>query len=155
MRSIRMMNREDTSAVAQLEAASFKNPWSEQSFLEMLEQQHISCYVAEEGNIIQGFAIFSFLYEEGELLNIAVAPEFRQQHIGTALLEVGVRTAILKGVCSILLEVRESNLAAIRFYAGHQFQKIGIRKDFYEKPREHAVVMRRNIEPASADSNSH
>ena len=69
--------------------------------------------------------------------------EFRKAGLGQKLLEAGIQEAAAKGVERILLEVRQSNKAAIRLYEKNGFQTIGLRKSYYTKPVEDAILMER------------
>ncbi len=89
-----------------------------------------------------GFAVSYLAGGEGELLNIAVLPEFRKGGIGKALLKGLLRETEKKGCHAMFLEVRASNEAAVALYEGRGFQRVGIRKHFYENPREDALIMK-------------
>ncbi len=95
--------------------------------------------VAIVGNRVGGFIVLrSVAPDEKELLNLAVAPEFRRKGVAGTLLK-----ASLEGFTgSVYLEVRESNEAARRFYQLHNFQEVSRRAGYYEKPPETAIVMK-------------
>ena len=78
---------------------------------------------------------------EGEITNVAVAPEFRRRGIADALLTEIKREAAECGVTSLVLEVRVSNQNAICLYEKHGFVSCGVRKGFYEQPKEDAFLM--------------
>ena len=73
--------------------------------------------------------------------NIAVYPEYRRQGVGTALLKIAALTADVMGTDFISLEVRESNYAAIELYRSMGFEVMGMRKNFYRRPQENALIM--------------
>ncbi|MBQ6801946.1 MAG: ribosomal protein S18-alanine N-acetyltransferase [Oscillospiraceae bacterium] len=79
---------------------------------------------------------------ETEIFNVAVLPEFRRKGIGKALIEEFIKTAIEKETRVIFLEVRTSNLPAINLYEKCGFVFCGIRKDYYDDPKENAILMR-------------
>ncbi len=89
-----------------------------------------------------GFAVSYLAGGEGELLNIAVLPEFRKRGIGRALLQRLLEEAEDRGCEAMFLEVRVSNGAAVALYEGRGFQRVGTRKHFYEAPREDALVLK-------------
>lgn len=140
---IREMAEADIPVVSEMEQMYFTDSWSADGIGGMMRLSYITALVAEIDEQLQGYCFFSFLYQEGELLNIAVREDSRNLKIGTKLLEAGIQLGSAKGVTAILLEVRESNLYAQQFYRAKAFEKIGIRKDFYEKPNENAITMKR------------
>jgi ribosomal-protein-alanine N-acetyltransferase len=88
---------------------------------------------------IAGFAVSRITAPgECELLNLAVAPEFRRQGIGAEL----VRSLQTGPAVCVFLEVRESNLGARAFYKRLGFQEVGLRRDYYRSPPESAIVLK-------------
>lgn len=135
-------------ALLAVENASFTCPWSEESFREAIASDTISVPVCldEDGNLA-GFACLMTVADEGELLNIATAPEFRRNGIAQCLLDRCFALCREKGTAVLYLEVRESNAPARALYRKNGFEEIGLRRNYYEKPRENAVLMRRVIMP--------
>jgi [ribosomal protein S18]-alanine N-acetyltransferase len=82
----------------------------------------------------------------GEVLNLAVAPEFRRRGIGGALLDAGLAAFRRRKVDEVFLEVRESNIEAQALYIGHGFRPVGQRSAYYRNPREDALVLRLAME---------
>ncbi len=138
---IREMTIKDIEAVAFLELECFSVPWSKEALEESFAQSHSYFVVAEIDEIIVGYGGVYILYEDAEITNIAVTPLCRKQGIGELLVKDIIRSAVEKGAKSILLEVRQSNVAAIGLYEKCGFETIGTRKNFYEKPVEDAVIM--------------
>lgn len=138
--------------VAAIEAEVFTCPWSQKGFSDTLYQDNVKFYVAmkdsSQGTAVAGYCGMYMAADEGEITNVAVKPEFRREHIGDALLEVMISVSEETGISRIYLEVRVSNEAAIRLYEKHGFARVGIRKNFYEKPREDAYVMCRESKPS-------
>ena len=96
-------------------------------------------YVATIESSIAGFVVMrSVAHDEREILNLAVAPEFRRKGVASDLLQRCLRD--FRG--SIFLEVRESNEAARKFYKLHKFQEVSRRFAYYELPPETAIVMK-------------
>lgn len=143
---IRRMEEADLCIIHKIEKQIFSNPWSKQSFLTSLNQAYYICLVFEDKKEIKGYCILSFLMEEGELLNIAVREKDRNKNYGKMLLKEGLRIGRAQGGCTCLLEVRENNKNAIKFYEKFGFEKIGIRKNLYEQPRENGIVMKKKLE---------
>ena len=128
--------------VAALEKVCFPaDPWSAELFWAALESPHTVLLAAEgEDGMALGYAMLSVVLDEGNLDNIAVAPYFRRQGVAEALLSTLIefgRTSL----SVLLLEVRASNLPAIALYEKHGFVPVGRRKDYYESPREDALLM--------------
>ncbi|MEZ5354219.1 MAG: ribosomal protein S18-alanine N-acetyltransferase [Bryobacteraceae bacterium] len=99
--------------------------------------------VAEVGGKTAGFAAMRETGPgEHELLNLAVAPEWRGQGVGWRLLETCVAHSVERGGKEMFLEVRESNVRAISLYERYGFQPVGLRPAYYEKPVEAGIVMR-------------
>ena len=129
-------------AVAALENICFPaDPWSGELFRAALDNPGASILLAErEDGAVLGYAVLSVVLDEGNLDNIAVAPEARRQGVADALLEALVgfgrdRLALL------MLEARSSNAPAIALYQKHGFAVVGRRKNYYDAPREDAVLM--------------
>ena len=79
--------------------------------------------------------------DEGDIGNVAVAPDSRRRGIGAALLKALFAESERRGAAVLQLEVRESNLAARRLYEKNGFEIVGKRKNYYEKPAEDAILM--------------
>ena len=139
---IREMQPEDVPAVAALEAACFSEPWSEQAFLDALKQPEALMMAAiGMGNNPMGYCGIYLSADEGEITNVAVRPDHRKKGIADAILTDVLSESQKRGARTIYLEVRESNLPAQKLYEKHGFVSCGIRKNFYRKPTEHAIVM--------------
>lgn len=139
---IRRMNPADVPAVAELEAQNFSMPWSEKGFSDALKQPDNIFLVAEmdDGTIAAYCGLYSSI-DEGEITNVAVSESVRRKGIGFAIVKEMLCQAAGQGIRKIFLEVRQSNLSARRLYEKAGFADCGVRKNFYQKPREDAVVM--------------
>ncbi len=138
---IRPMEPKDTMQAAQIEKACFSTPWSARALEESLMTGRCLYLVAEyEGQII-GECGVHFACDEGEITNVAVLPAFRVRGIGNALLNELLRQGGMLGILEFTLEVRAGNISAIGLYKKLGFQVEGIRRNFYEKPREDAMIM--------------
>lgn len=127
--------------VAAIEKANFSVPWSLESFRESMKLEHTIYLVAEENENIMGYCGMYRVFNEGEIVNVAVAEAYRRKKVASQLLEqLFVESSELK-VDNFFLEVRESNQPAIQLYKKLGFTEAGIRKNFYEKPRENAIFM--------------
>lgn len=139
--TIRRMNSEDAVAAAELERKIFTRPWSCQGFLDAIAGTQNIFLAAEEDSEILGYCGMYCAADEGEITNVAVAEKVRRQQVGKRLLERLLAEAGEAGIRTVILEVRVSNEAAIRLYEGLGFSVCGIRKGFYEAPREDGYVM--------------
>ena len=135
--TIRHATAEDVPAVAALEAACFPDPWPDSFIARRLG----GLLAAFEAETLIGYASLSWVLDEGSLDSIAVSPEHRRQGIGDALLDEAVKWARSRELSFITLEVRAGNRPAIALYRKHGFIRAGLRKNYYEKPREDAILM--------------
>lgn len=141
---IRRMKAADLVQVCAIEKDNFSLPWSEKSFLESMERGDTVFLAAAAGEEIAGYLGCYCIAGTGEITNVAVKDSFRRRGIGSLLLEKLYEEGKALDTQEFFLEVRESNEAAIALYSGQGFVKEGIRKNFYEKPVEHAVIMFRH-----------
>lgn len=138
---IRKVQKEDAFRLAKVEAACFSAPWSQKALEESLAGGRSLYLAAEyEGHFI-GECGVHFVCGEGEITNVAVLPKFRRTGIGRALMEELLKQSKAQGIHEFTLEVRAGNASAIRLYERLGFQTEGIRRNFYEKPREDAMIM--------------
>jgi len=130
--------------IAELERRCFSDPWSRRMLAEHLENQCAATIVArgEDGTIL-GYAGLLTVLDEGYITNIAVRPEYRRQGIASQLLDVFTRFAQGNNMAFLTLEVRDANTAARALYAKHGYEEVGRRKNYYEHPREDAIIMTR------------
>lgn len=136
------MRTGDVDRVSAIEAASFSSAWQPDTFLSLLERPGPELWVLEhpEDGVI-GYFVLWCIVDQGELANIALAHGYRGRGLGTELLERVVEVARAREVASIHLEVRESNEAALGLYRRFGFKTVGVRKRYYDQPREDAIVM--------------
>lgn len=132
--------------IAEIEALSFSTPWSRKSFADSMANSNvISIFTATLDDEVVGYICLFHLFEEGELLNIAVNPDYRKQGIAQQLLNQMFMLFKQKDVTRITLEVRESNTNAKNLYLKNGFKPIGIRKNYYTSPLENGIVMEKNL----------
>lgn len=145
---IRRMEKRDLLQVEAIETALFSDAWSEQGFEDTLNSPYVISLVAidEAEDTILGYIIMYVSFEEGEISNVAVAKSAQNRGIGSALMQAILEKGLEESVTRFILEVRVSNTPAIPLYKKFGFTEIGIRRDFYEKPREDALIMVREKE---------
>jgi len=125
-----------------MERRCFSDPWSAAAFEELLGSPLGIGLVAERGPAVGGYLVARAVAGEGEILNLAVAPEMRRRGLGSALLAAGVTALEVAGVREVFLEVREQNRAAQQLYLGRGFRPVGLRARYYRNPVEDAIVLR-------------
>ena len=141
MIEIREMQIKDTDEVARIEQQIFSQPWSKKGFMDALNLGNTVFLVAEEnGHIIDYIGMYLSI-DEGEITNVAVSAAKRCRGAGAQLLKELLKIAENKGIAKIVLEVRVSNDSAIRLYERNGFVQCGVRKGFYEFPKEDAYIM--------------
>jgi len=119
------------------EAAAWKNRSLIESF-----KQHPACFlVAWQDKEIAGFICGRSVIDEGEILNLAVKPEFRRQGVGGALIRALLDVFASQQISQVFLEVRKSNTSALSLYQRLGFRQIGERPDYYRNPVESAIVL--------------
>ncbi|MBI4543833.1 MAG: ribosomal protein S18-alanine N-acetyltransferase [Gemmatimonadetes bacterium] len=138
---IRTMQDPDLPRVMEVEQASFSMPWTEATFRGLLRRTDAELLVAEVDGELVGHAVLWAVTDQGELGNIAVAPAWRGQGIGTRLLVAALASARGRGVHELYLEVRASNARAQQLYERHGFHAVGRRPNYYVDPVEDALVM--------------
>ncbi len=131
----------DIPLVARLEREIFSEPWSKESLLATLKMRETIFLVARENDRVAGYAICYTASDEADITNVAVAEEFRRSNYGMNLVAHLIIRGGKRGVKRFYLEVRQSNEAAKKMYDKLGFTKLGIRKNYYDKPVEDAVLM--------------
>ena len=141
MITIRTMTVQDCATVAGLEKAIFSMPWSEEGFRSAVLMPQNVFLVAEEAGKICGYIGMYASIDEGEITNVGVAPSRQNQGIGRKLVQAALSMAQQQGLSQVVLEVRVSNASAIHLYETCGFVNVGVRKGFYEQPKEDAYIM--------------
>jgi len=140
---IEPMTEADLAEVMAIEETSFSLPWTEEDFRAMLALPRNVVLIARTGEgVLCGYVCYMSVMEIGDIMNVAVHPDYRRQSIGRQLMQTAHRDASGHGVETMMLEVRESNLPARRLYAELGYEEISVRKNYYRKPLENAVIMR-------------
>ncbi len=137
---IRSASEDDLPQIVEIANNSFILPWSPKSFRAELSQKNSSLKVAEFKGEIIGYIIYRIIADEGEILSIAVKPNWRKKGVATKILSNAL-AEIKKTAKNCFLEVRVSNTEAIRLYEKAGFKIRGIRKNYYQIPEEDALIM--------------
>lgn len=135
------MTLADVKCCAALEEKIFAHAWSKKSIEDTLSVKENICLVAyDSSGIIVGYCIFTTSFEDADLCRIAVADEYRRNHIAEKLLDAAFKKLTKNGINRVLLEVRKSNEPAISLYEKYGFKEIGLRKGYYSEPVEDGLV---------------
>jgi ribosomal-protein-alanine N-acetyltransferase len=134
------MLQEDVEQVAKLEEQNFSRPWSKQGFYDALALDSSVFLAAEEDGKILGYIGMAFALDEGEITQVVVAEAYRRRGLGEQLLDAIKQEALRRDIHSLVLEVRVSNAPAIRLYEKKGFENQGIRRGFYDAPKEDAYI---------------
>jgi ribosomal-protein-alanine N-acetyltransferase len=140
----------DVGELSAIERESFSLPWTEGQLLREIYGEDAYCAAARSagrGPGILGFVVMRKLGDEAELMNIAVKSGSRRHGAGGALLAAAIENARASGIGQIYLEARASNAAAMGLYGKHGFRSVGRRRDYYDAPREDAVIMKKTLAP--------
>ena len=146
------MTADHLEELEKLERICFSRPWSRKMLAEELENQCAAFLVAEDsvsGRVL-GYAGLMVVADEGYITNVAVFPEYRRQGIAAQILQVFVQFAEANRLAFLTLEVRPSNAAAIALYQGFGFQESGRRKNYYDLPKEDALILTRRFDEEAA-----
>jgi len=138
---IRWMIRRDMPEVLDIEGQSFEFPWSEEDFIRCLRQRNCIGMVAEHEDRVVGFMIYELHKNQLHILNFAVASEMRRRDVGAQMTAKLISKLSPQRRNRILLEVRETNLAAQLFFRKAGFQAISVLRDFYDDTTEDAYLM--------------
>lgn len=140
------MKTEHLDEVAALERECFTTPWSRNMLAEELDNALSAFLVAlDETDRVVGYAGLQVVLDEGYITNVAVRPDCRRRGVAGKLLDVFERFAEGNHLAFLTLEVRASNYAAIALYGRHGYRGAGRRTNYYEHPKEDAVIMTREF----------
>jgi len=140
--SIRPLRPEDIDAVVSIESEAFSTPWSPETFSGLIGRDAVELIVmVDQDEEVIGYAVLWCILDQGELANLALATPRRGEGLGGLLLRHVLQVAKDRGVEKLFLEVRASNRRAVELYRTQGFEEVGVRKAYYEQPREDALVM--------------
>ena len=134
------MNESHVTAVAELERQNFSEPWPEIAVRSELTNKLALWLVALDGEAVVGYVGSQTVLQEADMMNIAVADTHRRRGIARALAEELIRQL---DAYQLSLEVRSSNAPAIALYDALGFVQVGLRKNYYRKPKEDALSLRK------------
>ena len=137
------MKAEHVPQVARLEKLCFADPWSEMSIASELQNIWAYWLVAMQDDMVVGYIGSQSTIDETDVMNVAVHPDWRRQGIAEQLIENLIEELKERGSHALMLEVRASNAPAISLYEKMGFRQVGLRKNYYRKPKEDALILRK------------
>ena len=138
---IRRSHPDDATAIAEMEAECFPDPWSRKDILSYICSRDGMCFAAVKDGVPIAYVIGRIIPPEGEIYRIAVKESERCRGIGYRLLSFALKTERGRGLETTFLEVRSKNTAARALYSAHGFKEISVRKNYYKNPDDDAVIM--------------
>ena len=127
-----------------IERQCFSCPWTlEQLRSQLSDDRHVFLAAVAESGAVLGYVGMMFVLDEGYISNVAVAPDFRRQGVADALIAALMRRAEERRLAFVTLEVRAGNEPAKALYSKHGFVPVGRRKNYYDLPKEDAILMTR------------
>ena len=149
------MNADHLDEIAELERICFSTPWSRNMLAEELDNACSAFLVAlDDSDKVVGYAGLQVVLDEGYIANVAVRPECRRQGIAAKLLQVFLDFARANQLAFLTLEVRASNYDAIALYGSRGFRSVGRRKNYYEHPKEDAIIMTLEFDHGTENPNT-
>lgn len=148
------MHADHLDDLARLEKICFSRPWSRKMLAEELENQCAAFLVAEDAltHAVVGYAGLLVVADEGYITNVAVFPEYRRQGIAAQIIQVFDNFARGNHLAFLTLEVRPSNTAAIALYQRFGFVEVGRRKNYYDLPKEDALILTKTYDGEEAQA---
>ena len=127
-----------------IEQQCFSCPWTlDQLRSQLSDDRHVFLAAVEESGAVLGYVGMMFVLDEGYISNVAVAPACRRQGVADALISALTARAEALALAFVTLEVRAGNEPARALYAKHGFVPVGRRKNYYDLPKEDAILMTR------------
>jgi len=142
---VRSLALADLPSVDEMEHRLFGDPWPQSSFLDAIADPRAVCLVAERGGAVAGYLIATLVPPLAELQNLGTAPEQQRAGVARALVDELIDVCRARGVRELGLEVRVSNAAAQALYRTHGFRLVGLRRGYYRRPEEDALLMAREL----------
>ena len=145
MLTFRAATLDDVAVLLRMESELFALPYGQGDLEYFIQEKHANVVVLERDTEIIGFFIVLLLFEEAQIAQLAVRSNYQNQGYGKMLLQEIIELAKNAGCEKLTLEVRVSNKKAIELYQKQGFGKLAFRKDYYQKPQEDGLVLRRGL----------
>lgn len=144
---IRWMIRRDMPEVLAIEAGGFEFSWCEDDFIRCLRQRNCIGMVAEDEDRVAGFMIYELHKSRIHVLNFAVAEDFRRRGVGSQMIAKLIAKLSSQRRSRLVLEVRETNLAAQLFFRENGFRAVSVLRSYYADSPEDAYIMQYRYRP--------
>ncbi len=143
LHNVKMINAtiEDLDSIVSIEKECFSDAWSKNSFYSCFESPFYKMVVAKDNEELIGYAIIKCMYEDAELIRVAVTHEYRRHSVAYSLLNRVFEIARFAKAQQVFLDVRESNDAAISLYEKMGFRRYEVTEGFYRAPVEASIKM--------------
>jgi len=138
---IKKMTNNDINDILLLEEECFTDPWTKKMFEGEMEHENVYYFLAKYNDCLIGYVGFWDITSECHITNMCIAPSMQNNGAGTFLMKYLVKFCRNKSINTATLEVRRSNTVAINFYLKLGFKNEGIRKNYYTRPTEDAIIM--------------
>lgn len=140
--NFRKSRPDDAPDIRRMELEYFADAWGERDIFSAICTEGAMCYSAidDDGRVV-AYVLGRLIAPEAEIYRVAVRADKRRRGIGYRLLDYAVKSERGRGLESVFLEVRESNIPARNLYSSYGFRQIGERKNYYHNPTENAVIM--------------
>lgn len=133
---------ENISDIAWIEKACFSTAWTRESISDSIKNESSYFNIAYADDKPAGYMSMQVCCGEGDIMRVAVLPDFRCLGIGRALLN---ECFSVNRLDAVFLDVRKNNIPAIKLYESFGFEKIGVRKNYYSNPTENALMMKKEF----------
>ena len=148
---LRRLELGDMDAIERIERVSYRTPWSRSMFTsELAKPSSLSLGAVDDDGSLVGYLVLSKHLDAWHVMNVAVAPDQRRRGVASALLTRLLEVTRADAERGHTLEVRVSNVGAIKLYERFGFQGTGVRRGYYTDNREDALIMWRDPEPGDA-----
>lgn len=139
------VREEHLDKIEKIEKLCFSIPWTREQLRSQLpDEQHVFLAAEQDGKAV-GYVGMAYVLDEGYISNVAVDPGYRKAGIADALIDELLHRSEELALSFVTLEVRRSNAPAISLYRKHGFEKVAERKNYYDLPREDAILMTRYL----------
>ena len=140
---IEKMNLNHLNELQEILISDFDDFWSFSTLKEEVENENSSYIIGKINNEIIGFAELKKIFDQADIMNIVIKKTYRNQGIGTLLLENLILLAKDLNISTLFLEVNEQNKPAIHLYEKLGFEKLGVRKKYYNN--NNGIIMKKNL----------
>jgi len=139
------MKESDIERILAIEKRSFITPWTKKMINETLSSPISISFIIEESNTLLGYIMLYSVLNEAHILNLATNPDYRRKGYASQLVRHIIEYCVKRGISDFFLEVRDSNIKAIKLYRMFGFEVVGKRKGYYTDTHEDALVMQLSL----------